>query len=62
MALPPQDRDEVAEALWQCVGPDEVSLARIAELHRRLGAIDRGEVQMLPGEEVMRELRQRFYG
>jgi putative addiction module component (TIGR02574 family) len=60
MALDPGERDEVAEALWQCIVPKEFTPAQIAEVRRRIVALDSGQVQSIPGEQVMQELRQRF--
>jgi len=60
MALDPRERDEVAEALWQCAVSDEFTPAQVAEIHRRIAALDSGQVQPIPGEQVMQELRQRF--
>jgi putative addiction module component (TIGR02574 family) len=60
MALEPRERDEVAEALWQCIVPEEFTPGQVAEVRRRIAALDNGEVEPLPGEQVMQELRQRF--
>jgi putative addiction module component (TIGR02574 family) len=60
MALNPRERDEVAEALWQCIEPEEFSSGQVAEVRRRIAELDSGEVQAIPGEQVMEELRQRF--
>jgi putative addiction module component (TIGR02574 family) len=60
MALDPRERDEVAEALWQGIVSDEFTARQVAEVRRRVAALDNGEVQAAPGEQVMRELRQRF--
>jgi putative addiction module component (TIGR02574 family) len=60
MALDPTERDEVAEALWQTIVPDELAPEQAMELRRRLDAMDSGKVQAIPGEQVMQELRQRF--
>jgi putative addiction module component (TIGR02574 family) len=60
MALDPRERDEVAEALWQCIVPEEFTPGQVAEVRRRIVALDGGEVQPIPGEKVMQELRQRY--
>ena len=60
MALDARERDEVAEALWQSIVPDELTPQQSAELRRRIEALDSGQAQPIPGEQVMRELRQRF--
>jgi putative addiction module component (TIGR02574 family) len=60
MALEPRERDEVAEALWQSIAPGELTPEQVAELHRRIEALDSGQAQTIPGEQVMQELRRRF--
>jgi putative addiction module component (TIGR02574 family) len=60
MALDVRERDEVAETLWQCIVPGELTPAQIQEIRGRLDALDSGRVQAIPGEQVMQELRQRF--
>jgi putative addiction module component (TIGR02574 family) len=60
MTLDARDRDEVAEALWQSAEPGEFTSQQIAEIHRRVAALDAGEVQSIPGEQVMQELRRRL--
>ncbi len=60
MALDPRERDEVAEALWQCLVPEELEPGQVAEIRRRIDALDNGLVQPIPGEQVTAELRQRF--
>ena len=60
MALKPHERDEVAEALWQSVAPNEFTSEQIAEIRRRVAALQTGEVKPIPGEQVMQELRQRL--
>ena len=60
MSLDPRERDEVADALWQCVVPGEFTSGQIAEVRRRIAALDSGEAYSIPGEQVMTELRARF--
>jgi len=60
MALDPVDRDQIAESLWRCVVPGELTPAQSVELRRRLNALDSGAVAAIPGEQVMQELRRRF--
>jgi putative addiction module component (TIGR02574 family) len=60
MSLDPRERDEVAEALWQCVVPGEFTPLQVEQVRRRMAALDSGEVQPIPGEQVMTELRARF--
>ena len=59
MKLDPAERDEVAQEIWQRNCPPLTAEQR-AELRRRIEAVDRGEVEMLDGEQVMRELRERY--
>ena len=40
--------------------PGEFSEEELAEIRRRVEEIDRGEVELLDGEQVMLELRARF--
>ena len=42
--------------------PEDVEAAWGDEIKRRLDSIDRGEVTMIPADEVMRELRERLHG
>ena len=60
LALEPRERDEVAETLWQSIVPEELSPEQVAEVRRRIGALNRGELLPIPGAQVMQELRQRF--
>lgn len=60
MFLDPRERDEVADALWQCVVPGEFTLGQVAEVRRRIAALDSGKAHPIPGEQVMMELRARF--
>jgi putative addiction module component (TIGR02574 family) len=60
MKLSWQERDELAEALWQSTTPGELSPEHTKELRRRRKTIDSGQVEFLPGDQVMRELRRRF--
>jgi hypothetical protein len=43
--------------LRDCVAPDQVEQAWAAEVARRVAAIERGEMQMLPLEQVLAEIR-----
>ena len=60
MALDPRERNKVAEAIWQNISPGELYSEQLGEIRRRLDAIDSGEVQFIPGDEVMRGLWQRL--
>lgn len=59
-ALDPREREELIEDLRQIVDDDELTPEQLAEIRRRVAEMDRGEAVMVPGEQVMRELRERF--
>ena len=64
MALPPDEREMLAEHLMGSLVDDEEQ-ARInalwaEEAERRNKEIEDGIVQPIPGEEVMRRLRSRY--
>jgi putative addiction module component (TIGR02574 family) len=63
--LPPDDRVEIAESL--ILSLDEKRAAEIEsdwaeEIKRRLESIDKGEVQLIPWEDVMRSMHERLNG
>lgn len=63
LALPPDERAQLVERILDSLGaePDKERLERwAAEAESRLDAIDRGELDVLPGEEVLERLRQRY--
>lgn len=65
LALPRDDRVEIAESLLLSLDDktgDEIENAWAVEIKRRLDEIDRGEVKMIPMEEVIREMRERLDG
>ena len=55
MRLDPQQRVELIDELRQTI--DDLSPDQRAEIRRRGDEIDRGEVQLLDGDEVMRRAR-----
>jgi putative addiction module component (TIGR02574 family) len=62
LALPVHERAELVERVLDSLGdaPDKDRQERwAAETESRLDAIDRGELETLPGEEVLARLRQR---
>jgi putative addiction module component (TIGR02574 family) len=62
MALSAEDRERLAEDLWQSLDDstrDEIDAAWTAEIRRRIEAIGQGE-PLLDGEQVMAELRKRL--
>ena len=63
LSLAPQEREELAEAIWLSIDGltrEEIDAAWVAECQRRLDAVDRGEMELVPGEQVIRELRERL--
>ena len=60
LSLDPRERDELAEALWHSLTPNELTPDQQAELHRRIHALDTGAAIPVPADHVLRELRQRF--
>jgi putative addiction module component (TIGR02574 family) len=61
--LSESERAELALALIQSLDgePDaDVEEAWRIEVERRVAEIDRGEVQLIPGDEVFARLRKRF--
>jgi len=59
-ALPPAEREELVEDLRQIADDDELAPELLAEIRRRVAEMDRGEATLVPGEQVMRELRERL--
>ena len=59
-SLDPRQRAELIEDLRQITADDELSPALRTELRRRVAAVNQGEVTLIPGEQVMREIRERL--
>jgi putative addiction module component (TIGR02574 family) len=59
MKLDPKESDELVLDIWQR-GSGDFTPEQMDELNRRLEVLNRGEVQTIPGEQVMKELRERF--
>lgn len=59
-ALDPKSRVELIEDLRQLTGEDEFTPEQMAEMRRRLEALERGEAKLIPGDQVMRELYERL--
>jgi putative addiction module component (TIGR02574 family) len=57
-SLPPGERNELIEDLRQTADDDELTPEQLAEIRRRLAAIDRGETTMIPGDQVLREIHE----
>jgi putative addiction module component (TIGR02574 family) len=61
LSLPRSERARLAERLIASLDEDsEVEQAWAAEIRRRLDSIDRGEVEMIPAEQVLAEARRRI--
>jgi putative addiction module component (TIGR02574 family) len=61
MKLTPNERAELADKLWLSVcSKEEVDAAWDAEVARRIQQIDSGEVECVPWETVMTELRAKL--
>ena len=59
MALQPDDRQKLAEDLFQSVETEPLTPEQQEELRRRALAIDRGEMALIPADEALRRLRER---
>ena len=53
--LEPGEREALVEDLRQIADDGELTAEQLAELRRRVEAMDGGEATMIPGEQVMRE-------
>jgi putative addiction module component (TIGR02574 family) len=61
LALPKEERADLAELLIDSlVDQEEIDQAWIIECRRRLGEIERGEVELIDNEEVFAKLRARY--
>ncbi len=63
MALSDEERAEVAARLQESLGgfaTPQIAAEWDAEIAARLKEIDEGSVQMIPAEEVHRELRDKY--
>jgi putative addiction module component (TIGR02574 family) len=63
--LNPDDRVEIAESLIVSLDEEraaEIEAAWAAEIKRRLESIDKGEVQLVPWDDVIRSMRERLHG
>lgn len=61
MKLSPEERADLAEMLWLSVdSAEEVDAAWDEEIARRIRQIDAGDVECVPWETVMAELRAKY--
>lgn len=62
MALDPKEREALAEQLLLTVDGDRAAIeaAWVEECKLRMEAVDRGELPVVPGDQAMRELRDRL--
>lgn len=62
LSLPDSERADIAATLIRSLDTEidaDADEMWAAEIQRRMEAIDRGEVRLIPWDEVMRELRSR---
>lgn len=62
LALPDSDRAEIAASLIRSLDTEtdeDADAAWAAEIQRRIGEIDKGEVKLIPWDDVMEEMRRR---
>jgi putative addiction module component (TIGR02574 family) len=63
MSLPPAERAELAQDLWDSLAEDELPLPsdeQIAEAERRIEAYKKDPSRASPADEVMKRIRARF--
>jgi putative addiction module component (TIGR02574 family) len=61
--LPVKERIRIADEIARSLNPPdpEVERAWINEVKRRAQQVENGEAEMIPGEQVKREMEERFY-
>jgi len=60
MTLSPEVRAELAERLIGSLAEDvspEITSAQLAEVRRRIAEVESGEVELVPGDEVLAQAR-----
>jgi putative addiction module component (TIGR02574 family) len=63
MNLPPHERADLADRLWISVDtPEAVAAAWDAEIERRLAQLDSCDVETIPFEKVIADLRAKLGG
>ena len=61
MALAPEVRAELAERLIGSLAEDvspEITSAQFAEVRRRIAEVESGDVELIPGDEVLARARR----
>jgi putative addiction module component (TIGR02574 family) len=59
MALPPKERAQLVDKLWDSLGGTTIPYLS-DELERRRRDLETGKVKAVPGDQVMREARKRL--
>jgi len=61
-SLPIEMRIAIVDRLLESIQPTNSEIDRlwIEEVGRRVEEVDSGKLKMIPGEEVIREIRERF--
>ena len=65
LSLDPNERAEIAASLIASLDPpkdEDIEAAWAEEIQRRIESIDKGDVQLIPSDEVMRAMRERLHG
>jgi putative addiction module component (TIGR02574 family) len=65
LSLDPNDRAEIAASLIASLDSqkdEDINTAWAEEIQRRIESIDKGEVQLIPSDEVMHSMRDRLNG
>ncbi|WP_417735556.1 addiction module protein [Rosistilla oblonga] len=65
LSLPESDRAEIAASLIHSLdteSDEDADAAWAAEIQRRVESIDNGQVNLIPWDDVMREMRDRRHG
>lgn len=62
LALPAEDRAALVDALSASLEPVELTNEWRIEIQRRIDAIERGEAELVPWDEVRARLRARLAG
>lgn len=59
--LPPTERAELADRLVEALGadlPPEIEREQVAEVQRRVAQVESGEVDLVPGEQALEQVRR----